>query len=441
MGSAKIFLSHTDRGESDKKATTAFLVELRRVGLDVWIDRENPAPEATQEQQDAGATPENPLFNHIVSALKECDAVLFVCSEASFNREYVRLEFDPRILFQQFMAQHPGLPIDQIPFYAALVQPIRNPTSFWTYFTDIVTPGRILNLSDPGTTPLLLPTVLNNLIREIAPDHLLPLNPVEEWFARSLSIDKGRKIDGCPAGIQPEVWLRFEHALGLGPLFPGKYDTLDEAQLRYAIFRIGDTSRILSAFETMIGPQPEISDHLALWTANAALRSREMRIFNGRDFSVEFSLPGVMRDAGKRENKELYLASALQYGYALLTSETVPNFDTAASVLIQAREMFLDEKAYPLAALAEILGARACNDKPSAEAKQLIKAYGCDADEPDLMILHHNMLDAIFPGPRVESTPEYRSNLRISRDYYLKAAGELKSRFAKIGESEFNPEY
>jgi hypothetical protein len=73
MGSAKVFLSHTDKGESDRRATTAFLVELRRVGLDVWIDRENPAPEATQEQQEAGATPENPFFNHIVSALKECD--------------------------------------------------------------------------------------------------------------------------------------------------------------------------------------------------------------------------------------------------------------------------------------------------------------------------------------------------------------------------------
>ena len=103
--------------------------------------------------------------------------------------------------------------------------------------------------------------------------------------------------------------------------------------------------------------------------------------------------------------------------------------------------MFLEEKAYPLAALAEILGARARNDKPSAEAQKIIKAYGCDAEERDLMILHHNLLDAIFPGPRVESSPEYRSNLRMSRDYYLRAAGELKTRFAKTGESKFNPEF
>jgi hypothetical protein len=62
MNSPRIFLSHTYRAEIDQKGATAFLVEFRRVGLDVWIDREHPPPSATEEQMSAGPTPENRFF-------------------------------------------------------------------------------------------------------------------------------------------------------------------------------------------------------------------------------------------------------------------------------------------------------------------------------------------------------------------------------------------
>jgi hypothetical protein len=46
MNPPRVFLSHTDRGEIDQKVTTALAVELRRVGIDAWLDREHPAQEA-----------------------------------------------------------------------------------------------------------------------------------------------------------------------------------------------------------------------------------------------------------------------------------------------------------------------------------------------------------------------------------------------------------
>jgi hypothetical protein len=142
-----VFLSHTDRGEVDQKLTTALAVELRRVGIDVWLDREHSAPEATAEQQAAGPTPENPLFAHIVSALSKCSAVIYVASPTSFEREYVRLEFDPRVLFQEFQAKNPDISADRLPFYLALGAPLPNPPPFWSALITSTFAGRILNLT------------------------------------------------------------------------------------------------------------------------------------------------------------------------------------------------------------------------------------------------------------------------------------------------------
>ena len=435
MNLPRVFLSHTDRGEEDQKATTALAVELRRVGLDVWLDREHAAPVSTPEQQAAGPTLENPLFAHIVSALSECDAVLYVASPTSFEREYVRLEFDPRVIFQEFQAKHPDVPTERLPFYLALVAPLPNPPPYWSALITGTLAGRVLNLTGAGSTPLILPTVLMTFIREIAPEYLLPLDPGVEWAVRHVLERDAVEAPGCPAGVPASSWRRLEGLLGLGPLFPGSLSLLGDDQLEYGMYRIGDTARI-----AQIAP-PVVSSHLSLWTANIMLRSRGLRLQDGRDLALQFILPRLLTEAREQQDMEATMALALQFGYSLLSSPLGANTETASVLLSECRDGFSTLGATPLSALAEVLLSRATGQAPSAEACEVIERLNYDPRDSDIRHLHHGILDASFPGPRLEATDAYRASARSFQDGMIRAATELKAGFAKLGQEKFNPEF
>ena len=226
VSAPKIFISHTDSDEAQRRATTAIVVELRRVGIEVWVDRENPPPSG--DLGHPGPTPENALFHHILEALTSSDALLYVISPRSFEREWVRFEFDPRVLYQKFALSHSSLPVERLPIYLALVEPIAETSSLWTFLIDVPCAARVLNLTGAAYTPLILPTVLMTLIRDIAPDHVFPLNPVTEWAARQEVEAKATEAPGCPEGVPATTWLRFESLFGLGPLFPNSLASLTE---------------------------------------------------------------------------------------------------------------------------------------------------------------------------------------------------------------------
>lgn len=434
----RVFISHTDRGEADRRATTALAVELRRVGLDLWLDREHAAPAATAEQQAAGPTPENPLFAHIVTALAECDAVLYVASPTSFEREYVRLEFDPRVLFQEFRARHPDVDDDRLPFYLALVEPLVEPPPFWPALITGFFAGRVLNLTGAGPTPLILPTVLMTFIKEVAPDRLLPLDPQVEWVARTAVENKATEAPGCPEGVEPSAWRRLEALLGLGPLFPGPLSALDDEQLRYGLYRIGDTARLAQS------ALPVVSFCLSLWTANIMLRSAGLRLHGGYDLAMGQILPPLLQDAAQIPEAEAGLAVALQCGYGIISSPAganEKNRETAVNLLSACRDSFSGRGMKPLAALAEVLLGRAGGEAPSAEARRIIEGLNQDPEEQDLRRLHHGVLDAAFPGPRLEATDEYRAAARSFQSAMTGAAAGMKAGFAKAGDEKFNPEF
>jgi hypothetical protein len=435
MNSPKVFLSHTDRGEIDRQATTALAVELRRVGIDVWLDRENPAPEATPEQQAAGPIPENPLFGHIVSALSLCSAVIYVASPASFDREYVRLEFDPRLLFQEFRAKHPDTPSEELPFYLALVDPLPNPPPFWSALITSTFAGRVLNLTGAGPTPLLLPTVLTTFIRDVAPERLLPLDPAAEWAARTKAEKQAGEAPGCPAGMIASQWRRLEGLLGVGPLFPGPLCLLDDDHLRYGLFRIGDTARI-----AQLAP-PVVSFQLSLWTANIMLRSQNVRLHQGRDLAVEYILPNALKTAMAEQDLLATMAIQLQYGFGLVSSPVSANREYAAVLLSECRNGFSSLGASPLTALAGVLHSRASGQAPSKEASKFVENMGLESQEEDLRRLHHSILDASFPGPRLEATAAYHTFARSFQRAMHDAASTLKAGFAQAGQEQFDPEF
>lgn len=53
MNPPRVFISHTSQGELDREVTVTIAIELRRMDIDVWLDWEHPAPNATNEQQTA----------------------------------------------------------------------------------------------------------------------------------------------------------------------------------------------------------------------------------------------------------------------------------------------------------------------------------------------------------------------------------------------------
>lgn len=93
-----VFISHTDRSNADKKFTDSVVRRFKKEGIAYWIDREHPFDFDTNSNSD-GPSPNNPLFFHLCEAIADSDLLLFILSAASVQREFCRLEFDPRILF------------------------------------------------------------------------------------------------------------------------------------------------------------------------------------------------------------------------------------------------------------------------------------------------------------------------------------------------------
>jgi hypothetical protein len=451
MKVAKVFVSHTDSDETQRRATTAIIVELRRLGLNVWVDRENPPPTTSSEQAAAGPTSDNPLFHHILDALISCDALLYVVSGESFEREYVRLELDPRVLYQKFAQTHPDIALDDLPFFVALVSPLEQCPSLWTYMIDGPFAGRVLNLSGAGATPLILPTVLMTMVREIAPDHMLPLDPVTEWAIRMGLEDKAVEAPGCPPGVPASRWRRFENLFGLGPLFPNSLSSLTEEELRYAIYRIGDTMRLCPpkpnaperSLEGMDWRRTElVSPFLALWTANALLRSKTLRLHTGSDIAVDQNLPNVVRAFSSERNQDGKMCAVLQYCYALLTSPTRSISQETSKLLDQCRQHFVSAGATPLSALADLLLNRATGRPIPGEAATVIAGLNCNPEEGDLRRLYHAVLDAAFPGPRLEATEAYR--LAASAFFATKhqtAVSMTNTQFGRAGAEQFPEDY
>jgi hypothetical protein len=446
----KIFVSHTDVDEVQRRATTGIMVELRRAGFQVWLDREQGPPTSTTAQRDAGPTPENPLFHHILDALVTSDAVLFVISRISFEREYVRLEFDPRVLHQKFEAAHPNLPSERLPFFLALVEPLPGSSALWHGLVDTSFAGRVLNLTGAGETPLILPTVLNTMIAQIAPDRLLPLDPVMEWAIRFSVEKQATEAPGCPKGVTPSTWRRLENLFGLGPLFPNSLSSLTEDELRYGIYRLGDTMRFR-------GPKPNappgslagmdwrgtelVSPYIALWTANALLRSRTLRLHTGSDIAVDSNLPSAIREFSKERNIEAVMSSMLQYAYACMTTPAVKS-TVVAGILKECSEYFASVGALALSGLAGVLLGRVTREPVPQDSQAYIAGLGCDCRDADLRRLHHAVLDAAFPGPRVEATDAYRAAARASREHCRETARNMTNvQFGRQGAEQYPEDY
>jgi hypothetical protein len=296
--------------------------------------------------------------------------------------------------------------VERLPFYLALVAPLPNPPPFWSALLTSTFAGRVLNLTGAGSTPLILPTVLMTFIREIAPERLLPLDPGAEWAARHVTERDAVEAPGCPAGVPAATWRRLEGLLGLGPLFPGALSILSEDQLRYGMYRIGDTARVAQM------SLPAVSSHLSLWTANIVLRSHGFRLQDGRDLALEYILPNLLTEATEQQDMEALMAIALQFGYGLLSSPSHANAETASMLLSACRDRFSALGAAPLSALAEALLSRATGQAPPAKACEVIESLNHDPQDPDLRHLHHGILDASFPGPRIEATAAYRAAAR-----------------------------
>jgi hypothetical protein len=449
VGAPRVFISHTDSDETQRRATTAIVIELRRVGLDVWVDRENPPPTGPEDYA-VGPIPENPLFHYILDALTSSDALIYVISPKSFDREYVRLEFDPRMLFQHFARAHSSIPVEKLPIFIALVEPLAHPSSLWTYLVDGPIAGRILNMTGAASTPLILPTVLMTMIKEIAPDHVFPLSPIAEWTIRQGVEAKATGAPGCPQGISAQTWLGFENLFGLGPLFPVPLASLTEQDLRYGVYRLGDSARILPP-KVNVPPRSLagmewrlsqiVSPYIALWTANAMLRSKEVRFQAGIDLSVEHNLPYVIRAFSEENNRAGIMCATLQYGCALLTSPNLAVPDNLPKFIEQSHEYFRSIGASPLVILSEILLRRATSTSLSKSAEAALKDLGLDPHDSDLLRLYHGYLEAAFPGPRLESTDAYRAEVNAYMAHARKAASTMTAKFGRAGAEQFNEEF
>jgi hypothetical protein len=274
-----------------------------------------------------------------------------------------------------------------------------------------------------------------NMIREIAPECLLPLDPTFEWAARMMLEKAASEAPGCPAGVAASDWRRFEGLFGLGPLFPGSLSRLSEDELRYGMYRIGDTAKIGFLAHDIV------SSLLSLWTANIMLRSKSLRLNNGSDLAIDYILPNLLKTAAEREDPEMIMAVALQYGYGLLSSPVQVNNEMAAKVLSQCRDWFSEYNAVPLYSLAAALHSRASGQTLPADAEQTIETLGYDPQDADLHHLYHGVLDACFPGPRLEATDAYHSAMLSFREKLIQAATDLKAGFAKQGQERWNADF
>jgi len=96
-GKARVFISHTDRVPEDKAFTDELIQRFKKAGIPYWVDREHPI--RLKNSSATGPAPGNPLFRHLCKAIAGCDVLVFIVSRTSVGRQFVRLEFDPRVLF------------------------------------------------------------------------------------------------------------------------------------------------------------------------------------------------------------------------------------------------------------------------------------------------------------------------------------------------------
>jgi hypothetical protein len=277
------------------------------------------------------------------------------------------------------------------------------------------------------------------MIRAIAPELLLPLSPSVEWTALLSAQNRAVTAPGCPIGVSAPTWRRLESLFGLGPLFPRALNALSEDELRYGLFRIGDTARMMHPFHE------RVSDLLTLWTANAMLRSREHRLWDG----VDIPLVGILGPMWKRlqesardsEENEHRLAICLQLAFASCTSPTQPDLSAAATLAREAEEGFAAMGATPLAALAELVRVHATGTLPSERLPATLVTVGQDPKQTNLPTVYHAVLDAAFPGPRLEATSEYHVAATTARRASIDAASTLKAGFSRPGEAHFDEQF
>jgi hypothetical protein len=440
----QIFLSHTDSDEFNKQATTAILVELRSLGLDVWIDREHAAPYATPEQIAKGPVPDNPLFGHIVKALSECDAVFYIASPASFLREYVRLEFDPRIISQEFHAKHPEIPFEKLPIFILVISPIKNPPHYWSEMINQFK-GRIFDLSGCPNTPLLLRSVLQTIVSQIDKDYLLPVDPFTCFIIRKFCETDANNAPGCPPDVPANVWRKLESYLGLGPCFINDYHQVDTDQINYSLNAISSMASLDMGIQSAITEEYHMM--LALWSANLMVRSKIFRYQDKKDIPVEYSFQGILKKLTYELN-ELNAAVYLQLGFCLLTSEIEPDLAKASEFFLAAGNYFSQIEARSLAALTLLLNGRTKAYPNKIESPKLDQVVLDEFDklnedpfEPDIYKLYFSVLDKIFPGPRIETTEAYRKAAKSFNKSLIKASKEFKAGFAKPGDEKWNPEF
>lgn len=97
-GRTVIFISHTDRAEADRRFTTRLIEALRDRQIPYWVDREHPLEPEDAVAADLGPGPENPVFMRLCEAIAQAELLLYILSPKSISREFVRLEFDPRVI-------------------------------------------------------------------------------------------------------------------------------------------------------------------------------------------------------------------------------------------------------------------------------------------------------------------------------------------------------
>lgn len=122
---------------------------------------------------------------------------------------------------------------------------------------------------------------------------------------------------------------------------------------------------------------------------------------------------------------------------ALATSPTDNDKDGAVQFIEAAGKYFAQISA-PLATgcallLAQLQGKDLTTLEvgPGDPLTQAVRALGVTPEDGDVQRVHHGILDAAFPGPRIEATAEYRAAAKSFREGTLAAASEAKVGFAK----------
>lgn len=441
----KVFISHTDKTKLDQDATTAVLVELRRFGIDVWIDRERPPPKTDPSDMEKGPVPDNPWFQHMTNAWSQMDAIIYLVSNAWMEREYCEFEYDPRIMYGSYLDQR-DKKRDQLKFYFLVIEDLINPPPTWYDLCDQHI-GNVIYLNPFPKTPFGLCTTLSRIIKDINPDYLLPCDISTRLGLRSF-INLGnrfRNMPGmvveCDSKLSLDDWLILEDYLGLGSIFLQPVKDIEELQIRYALDSINRMADSIESFGS------SISNLYAIWCANLMLRlGGKDRIHDGVDMPIESYFPFIFQSFEPDDNSVFLHCIYLQHGYGLLSSEKPIDSKLAVDFLYAAQLFFKNLGAYPLYALATLLLDHCYVVSPMElkEANSLAQKLNVDPTNNSLHELHHGILDAAFPGPGVMSLPEYRDEVKTWRATQEKALLEGARSgvgFSKRGESKVNEKY